>query len=144
MGIEECMMTKVIKRIWQHTMKTCSRKLCLMYTMRQANHGGVPKRQKLWGWELKYSPHLRRNDSVGRTQGGKCTTDFKNKMIKKSGKPLIQAIVPLIETVWAAEEIPAKWNHGLIISLGGQRNAEESHRYHSIICSRHHSIGHSE
>jgi len=45
-------------------------------------------------------------------------------MIKKSGKPLIQAIVPLIESVWAEEEVPAKWNHGLISLWKGKGDRE--------------------
>ena len=70
-------------------------------------------------------------EAVEHKKGGKSTTDFKNEMIKKGGKPLIQAIVPLIESVWAEEEVPAKWNHGLITSLWkgkGDREMLKNHR----------------
>ena len=70
-------------------------------------------------------------EAVEAKKGGKSTTDFQNEMIKKGGKPLIQAIVPLIGAVWKDEEVPAKWNQGLITSLWkgkGDREMLKNHR----------------
>ena len=69
-------------------------------------------------------------EAVEEKKGGKSTTDFKNEMIKKGGKPLIQALVPLIEAVWNEEEVPSKWNHGLITSLWKGKNDREMLRNH--------------
>jgi hypothetical protein len=52
-------------------------------------------------------------------------------LINKGGKPLFQVIVPLIESVWAEEEVPANWNHGLIFPLWqgkGDRKMLKNHR----------------
>ena len=69
--------------------------------------------------------------AIARKKGGKATTDFKNEMIKKGDKQMAQAIMPVIEAVWREENIPSKWNEGIITSLWkgkGDREDPKNHR----------------
>ena len=64
-------------------------------------------------------------------KNGKSTPDFKNEMLKRTGETMIHFLYPLIKTIWKNEEIPSRWNTGLITSIWkgkGDREVLTNHR----------------
>ena len=61
----------------------------------------------------------------------KATSDWKNEILKKGGKPMVEMIVPVIEMFWREEKPPKQWNEGVITNVykgKGDREKMENQR----------------
>ena len=65
---------------------------------------------------------------IDNKKNGKSTTDLRNEFLKKGGKEMVNLLLPLLELVWSMEEIPEKWNEGLITSIWKKKGDKEMMR----------------
>ena len=63
-------------------------------------------------------------------QNGKATTDLKNEMLKNTKENFIGVLMPLLNAVWEEEQIPSKWNEGIITSIWKGKGDKESLKNH--------------
>ena len=70
----------------------------------------------------------------------KATTDWKNILLKREGKPMVDFIMPVIRAFWLEEEAPPQWNQGIITNVWkGKGDCEKMENQRGITLSS--SIG---
>ena len=56
-------------------------------------------------------------EAIKNKKNRKSTTDWRNEILKRGGDPMVEMIVPVIETFWHEEQAPKQWNLGHITNI---------------------------
>ena len=56
-------------------------------------------------------------EAIEKKKNGKSTTDWKNEMIKRGGREMVEFVYPVVEAFWEEEMAPKQWNLGIITNL---------------------------
>ena len=63
---------------------------------------------------------------IKKKKGKKATTDWRNDLVKRGGKPMVNLIMPVIEAFWLEETPPKQWNMGHITNIWKGKGDRES------------------
>ena len=70
-------------------------------------------------------------DAICNKKNGKCTSDWKNELLKKGEDEMVHFVYPVIKAFWVEETAPRQWNDGIMTSVWkgkGDREALHNHR----------------
>ena len=76
--------------------------------------------------QMNMAPSLKEiENAIATKKNGKVTTDYRNEMLKKGGKPMAEAVKIVTDVIWEEETIPEKWNEGIISSIWKNKGDRE-------------------
>ena len=101
-------------------------------------HEVIKKKMKMYEEDRNYEfeeqndmPSIKEiAEIISNKKNGKSTSDIKNEILKRTGDEMVDFLWPMIFAVWNEEEIPGKWNEGLITSIWKGRGDMESLKNH--------------